>query len=143
MGSKPVTGPAGAQPNIPKASGEPGVQGFEMVYLALSEGKKPKWKEVLQSFGDVDPAKVTHLTKTHPDRGSLQFDGWKLPNENSVNTFVFVYEDGSNHAAIIYKIPADRAQLPDVAKAIDFSLQSFGLGPGADSARQFYHPPRQ
>jgi hypothetical protein len=132
-----VTPPSNAPALAKPQPTEPGVQGFQVAYFAVSEEKKPNWKEILQSFGAIDFSKSTRLTRKNEATGATpQFDSWRFSGADKADTLVFIYAGDPYQAAVVFKISSEKTQSPDVGKAIDLSLQSLALGPEALAASQ-------
>jgi hypothetical protein len=136
-----ATRPSAKAGPIPK-----GLPEFQEVLVAMSteRGRDEFWTAILSPFGAVDTSTMTRETLQAPGRPSLMFEklsfNASLPLPNSYN-HCFVHQAQNVMVGIVYSVPVDKANDPEIKAAMEASLMSLAVGPEAAQARARFHPP--
>ena len=119
---------------------------FQAVYLAAIPAGD--WSDftnkVQQPFVSrgMSASNSASVVKEPPRRGQMEFKSLTFADTSNPPTtyLVFFYLAHQVQVAIVYQVPTDKVNNPDVTKAVDYSLQSLGVGPDAIGQRQRYRP---
>jgi hypothetical protein len=120
-------------------SGENKESPFWEVYVAVEAGGKAEafQTKVLQPFPPARE-KFVKAAEDSTVHGRMEFMATKLEDSNTPPWayWVFFAPVQGVHVAVIYRVPKDKAESPEVKSGIDLSLQSLVVGPEAAKWRQ-------